>query len=412
MVQLGHRGRAAARVVLCSAALCCGCGLLNGYSSTGVRKEGKGEPISQAELQQDMQRFTSQFMGRVTQAAAPLTESEQPARREMGSRLALGYMSSSLDIASGQYPEINMLDMLVFVKLSGDTLEGYWIPEKLGNEGRALLTEFRASEKQLWGLSSKILSARQQADLRGVIREWQAKHPDQYQVEDVRFTQFSERAGEVSKEREESARGLLGQVRSATRVADQAVLLGERALFVVHHMPFLARLQARVGVQETISDIVRLGNLQALLRQAPKLRPVLEQSVTLANQSADAAREAQAVATAFKPYLEWLSAPRDGSGPPVPLQKTLESANELSDTSLALVRELRAAAPEDARGMVASLEQRVHRWTRQVFVYLVLLGLCWSLLFWSGYYLVKHLTDRARISAAARARGPGEPGER
>ena len=410
MAQLGHRSGAAARVALYGVALYCGCsGILGGDTSTGVRKEGEnGEPISQAELQQDMQRFTSQFLDRVNQASAPLSESKQPERREMGARLALAYMASSLDIATGQYPEINMIDMLVFVKVCGDTLEGHWIPEKLGDEGRPLLTAFRSSERQLWGISSKILSDRQQKEVLEAIREWQAAHPDQYRVEGMRFTHLSERAGAASEEREERASGFLGQVTAATALADQALLLGERAVFLMNRMPFLLRLQTRLGVQETISDtLTRLGNVQELLRQMPELRPLLEQSVTLASQSADAAREAQHVATAFKPYLDWLSAPRDGSGPPVPLQQTLESANQLSDTSLALVRELRAAAPENARGTVTSLD----RWTRQAFVYLVLLGLCWSLLFWSGYYVAKRLTDQARIMAEAQARARGGPGE-
>ena len=81
-----------------------------------LRRRAERRTISQAELQQDMQRFTSQFLDRVNQASAPLSESKQPERREMGARLALAYMASSLDIATGQYPEINMVDMLVFVK--------------------------------------------------------------------------------------------------------------------------------------------------------------------------------------------------------------------------------------------------------------------------------------------------------
>src|SRR5688572_29998473 len=107
MAQLGYGSKAAARVVLCSAALLCGCGILGteSESSTDVRMGGKdGKPISQAELQQDMQRFTSQFVARVTQASAPLSASKQHERREMGSRLALGYTSAALDIATGEYP--------------------------------------------------------------------------------------------------------------------------------------------------------------------------------------------------------------------------------------------------------------------------------------------------------------------
>ena len=158
-----------------------------------------------------------------------------------------------------------------------------------------------------------------------------------------------------------------------------------------HAVP--APAETRLGVQETISDtLTRLGNVQEFLRRNAR-------AATAARAERDpcqperrrCAREVQHVATAFKPYLEWLSAPRDGSGPPIPLQQTLESAKQLSDTSLGLVRELRAAAPENARGTVprSSAGRAKHSCTW------CCSGLCWSLLFWSGYYVVKR-NDRSR----------------
>jgi hypothetical protein len=43
-------------------------------------------------------------------------------------------------------------------------------------------------------------------------------------------------------------------VKVAARTANQALLLSERALFLVHRLPFLWRLQARLAAREMLSD--------------------------------------------------------------------------------------------------------------------------------------------------------------
>jgi hypothetical protein len=77
-----------------------------------------GEPVSQAELLEDVQRFTSDFMLRIADRATPLEESPSAVVREAALRRVLVYESMALDIASGPLPELNLVDMLVFVSLS------------------------------------------------------------------------------------------------------------------------------------------------------------------------------------------------------------------------------------------------------------------------------------------------------
>jgi hypothetical protein len=52
-------------------------------------------------------------------------------------------------------------------------------------------------------------------------------------------------------------RGILSSVRTATRAANQALLLSERVLFLVNRMPSLWRLQARLGARELMSDALK-----------------------------------------------------------------------------------------------------------------------------------------------------------
>jgi hypothetical protein len=387
-----HRLRVVTLAILLASS---GCGLFASDSPRDARvgKGDDGEPVTQVEVQQDVQRFTSQFIDRVNQAAGPLTAKEvQPARREVAMRQTVLYLSSALDIASGPYPEINLVDMLVFLKLSGDALESHWNPTVFGDDGRDLLAAFRTSEEACWAMSDRLLAFEVQQTVRNLIVEWQAKHPGQYRVEAVRFNEFAERAGEVSAERQKQARGLMGQVRQATRTADEALLLAERGMFLANRMPFLIRLQARLGVYETTSDaLARFDNAQVLIDQLPELRPLLDQSSQLIASAESAVRESEELAVAWHPYLEWLSARGADGGQPVSLNDTLASANQLTDTSLELVRELRDATPEHPGPLIANIEHRVDHVAQRALMYLVLLGFAWSVLFWGGYLVVKRI---------------------
>jgi hypothetical protein len=231
--------------------------------------------VTQAELQQAVQRIATSFMARIAQASETLSEDTQDlAKRQRELKHLLLYHASALDIATGPLPEVNTLDMLVFAILCRGALERHWIPNGLGQRGEALVKAFTLAEQDLWGIAGEVLDAQRQTDLRELIANWQSEHPDQFHVEGVRFQEFAEHAGSASDERTKKTRGLLGQVRSATQAADLALLAVERGLFIAHRMPFLIRMQARVAVQETLSDTLsKLGTV------ATKTGPLIEQRV-------------------------------------------------------------------------------------------------------------------------------------
>jgi hypothetical protein len=221
-------------------------------------------------LQEDVQRVASVFMDRVSEVIYPLVDEDHaPLHREALLRRALGYNASALDIAVGPQPELNTLDMLVFTILCRDALERHWIPQRLGSDGEPFVSAFEHAEEDLWEISAKFLSTKEQDDVRELIATWRAEHAGQFRVENVRFLEFSAHAGQIASERMAKSRGLLGHVRSAAATADQALLISERAFFLTQHMPFLVRLQARVGAHETLSDsLARLNDLQRDIRAA------------------------------------------------------------------------------------------------------------------------------------------------
>jgi hypothetical protein len=200
--------------------------------------------VSQTELQQALQRFATQFEARITQAAQSLTEADANFREPALER-ALACCSSALDITVGPVPEINVLDMLVFVTLTRDVFEHHWEPLVFGEPGADFLQVLQSSAENLWRIAGQLLSEQQESVLRKLIEDWKGRHPDQIQVEGVRFAEFSALAGEGR--RPDFASGLLADVRTATRAADSAVVLGERMMFLAPRIPFIVRMHLRAG---------------------------------------------------------------------------------------------------------------------------------------------------------------------
>jgi hypothetical protein len=212
--------------------------------------------VLQAELQQDIQRFSSKFTARVLDALAPLQSSPQPEVREAAMRQLLLYSASALDIATEPQPELGLLDMIVFVTLSRRIVDTYWVPKVFGEKGGGLVQAMAQSETEVWQLGDKILDRERREDLAALIRDWQQRNPDHQRVESIRFHTFSRVAGKLAEEQEKRASGLLSSLKTATAAADQAVLVAERALFLAHRVPFLLRMQARVGTHEIVGDTV------------------------------------------------------------------------------------------------------------------------------------------------------------
>ena len=374
-------------------------------SSRDVRTasgQSNGRRVSQVELQQNVQRIATEFLERVAEAGEHAVDrAREPARREALTRHVLLYSASALDIATGPFPELNTLDMLVFSMLCRSVLEQHWIPHYVGDDGKPLLTAFAHLERDMWNLAPKILDQQGARELRELVASWKRANPDQFRVEGVRFQEFSEFAGTIETERARSARGVLRKVQAATQVADQALLMGERAFFVAHRLPFLIRLQARLGVQETIDDsLARFDNVKTLLDDAPDVRPVLADLVELTSNAAAAAHEGRMLMAATDPQLERLTE-ADGLELVLGMNATLQSANRLADRSLLLMREARGSLPSDPERSLAQIEQRVDSVLRRWVVYLLIVGFGWAVFFWAGYAVVKRLTSVRKATDSA-----------
>jgi hypothetical protein len=214
------------------------------------------DTLSDLELQQELERFTTQFAERITQATASLERSPREEVRDEALRKNLVYVSSAIEIATGPYPEINILDMFVFIHLSRTVLERHWIPSLYGAEGVGLVEAFAKAERELSAIAAGALGPGQHEELEALVDGWLSENPAQVRVEGVRLADFSAAAGGAAAERAGQAKGLLSSVKVAARTANQALLLSDRCLFLVHRLPSLWRLQARLGAREVVSDAI------------------------------------------------------------------------------------------------------------------------------------------------------------
>jgi hypothetical protein len=208
------------------------------------------------EVQEQLERFTTRFTDRITQATEALERSVRPDVREEALRKCMRYISSAMEIATGLSPEINLLDMITFVHLCRSVLDRHWVPQLYGREGAELAEVFASSEEELTVIARQALGEDKRDQVVRIADSWLAANPGMTRVEGVRLADFSEEAGAAAASRAGQAKGLLASVRTATQTANQAMVLSERALFLLHRMPSVWRLQARLAAREMLRDAV------------------------------------------------------------------------------------------------------------------------------------------------------------
>jgi hypothetical protein len=144
--------------------------------------------------------------------------------------------------------------MIVFVHLSHAVLQNHLAPQLYGTEARGLIAVFETSEAELWTVAEQAFSSAHSSELRQLLDEWLAANPKQDRVEGVRLADFAQAEGTAASDRSLRAKGLLSSVKTASNAANQAFQLAERGMFLVHRLPFLWRMQARVLAREIVRD--------------------------------------------------------------------------------------------------------------------------------------------------------------
>jgi hypothetical protein len=391
---------------------------LSGCSSSG-RVKNESEParphVNQIELQEHVERFAGILMERTAQALEPLTQApvssssvsvSVPKRvRYLARRQVALYYTSIVDLATGRFPETNLLDMLVFVELCRGTVEDYWAPEVFGEPGRDLAEALAQSQRDLEELMTSLVGPTHVESVRSLVEAWRRENPKQRRVEMVRIFGVSETVGKLATEREKATEGILSSVKSATSAADQALLLSERLLFLATRMPFVVRWQARVGADEVMDEgFASLGEVDATLDHA---KPLLADASTLVARSGEAIKDCRGLVDSIRPLLE------KKEGEDLRVEQLLTKANHLVDETHVLVKDVgnvertlstaervtdkSATLLEGTRALLPQSEvatERVDVLVRRSLSYAALAGGFLVTLFWGGYIAATRLGDR------------------
>ncbi len=274
-----HRG-------LCSVLMVCMVFLFGGTFNSAAEEKEAARGITQEELRHEIMRFAGRSAERVDDAYFKLEEHfKTPKARRAALENSSAYVTSALDIAIGPNPEVNMLDMVVFVTLTRIVVEEYWVPKVFGDEAKILVEVFRNNEAEIWSIAGKVLTPQQQQELRDLIRQWRDRDPDRVYVEAARFGDFAWFMGESELAKAQEGGGFLG-IKGVTREVSEARMLAERAMFYAQRVPWIVRSMVRLlllDVAQTpeINQVMTdTGTLAKAMHQTAKMTEELPELIT------------------------------------------------------------------------------------------------------------------------------------
>jgi len=209
--------------------------------------------------------------------------------------------TSAFDIAAGENPKLNAVDLVVLATLSRGVVENYWVGQKFGSSALPLLEAHRYLETNAWALIAEVLTFEQQAELRGLIKQWAQQNPDQRYVGAVRLRDFMEVLGTKGFQQQaakpNSVLNLLNVdplsgLDPAVRAIEQTRYFAERLMFYVERAPRLLSWQVevlsyQVSAQPAPQQV--LSNLNSLTQSAHVFANTAELLPGLVNTQREAA---------------------------------------------------------------------------------------------------------------------------
>ncbi len=294
-------------------------------------KEGP-QTITLGQLRDEVQRFAYRFGSHVNEPLSIMGGSALSSNvRQLLYRMKFNNTWTVVDIAVGPNPEVNLIDMLVFVTLSRTVLEDYWVPKVFAEEGMVLAKAHRDMEEDIWSVGARVLDREQQDELRGLIRKWREQHPEMRFVGAIRFGNLASQLGDSSLADVQKPGGLLGQMQQATEAVDEVRLASERFMFLMRAMLPLSRLQAEATLSGMLMEPAieqTLSNLNRLTRSTERYAALLERLP--AERDETLTQVSRLIAMERKNFLDEIVPHEDRlQGVLTSLRETLVEANKL-----------------------------------------------------------------------------------
>jgi methyl-accepting chemotaxis protein len=233
------------------------CGiLLSGCAITNrLFRDREAEERAAAILQVQIavMRFADEYAARINERIGAFQQANADPEARLASQAWLvSQATGAFTIASGPNPELNAIDMLVFVTLSRLVIEDHWVGELYGQRAADLLAVHRSLEIRIWSYASVLLSEAQINELRDSIEAWHRDNPMMRAVpfihlEDFAFATSATRRGSNSSSSIFSFLGIdpLSNLDPAVRELAQSRQLAERAVYYGQRAPKLISMEAQ-----------------------------------------------------------------------------------------------------------------------------------------------------------------------
>jgi len=221
-------------------------------------------------LQTEVMAYADEYALTVWQAMDKLQKSvTDPQERLLVEYRKIALGTAAMGIAAGRNPAANLLDMVVFVTVQNMIVKEYWVPKIYGPKAQDLLAVHSRLEKEIWSLAGEIVTPDQLKELRNLIDQWHASHPEFYYVTSVRLKELTGLRGMSPVEAEQKVHTLLGEVEKSLGKVDEALILGERGMFYLQRMPrimafqtelLMDQLTANPEVRKLVGDADKIAN--------------------------------------------------------------------------------------------------------------------------------------------------------
>jgi hypothetical protein len=255
--------------------------LLCGCAAKPARQTSPtGATMLQAgEIDIHVRGFADSFMSRVGfQYNQIIINAKTPQQRTWALQARLGQGIATLSDSTEPNPTVNLLNMVVLVTLKRMSIQDYWIPNLLHENGNDLLTAYQESEKDAWELAARVFTDQQITDLHNLIDKWKKDNPDQYYTGFIKFTDFIDSAPANSNHGQAPPSNLfrllyVDPFAGLDPVAQEARnirIVSERVVYVALRMPELMNWQ----LEEASDRIMSSPDVQRVITSSERYATV------------------------------------------------------------------------------------------------------------------------------------------
>jgi hypothetical protein len=263
--------------------------------------------MTEIELQSELMSYADRFASILAQsfedfdALGPSPESRRFVLDDM-----VHAVSSAFTTAAEPNPQTALLDMVAIATLGRMIYEDN-IRKRYGKPIETMARGFGELEKDVWQIAAKILSIKQQHEVRGLILEWRKRNPDKIIYNYFRFSEFAADRRKSTLVKKDKAGGLFKSVQQATQQVEETRMLAERGLYLATRIPLLTGTFSEVWMSQLLIN----PDARKILQDFHNITDVSQRMATVAEQLPDklmkdiAKQRWQAVNQVMKGVDQW-----------------------------------------------------------------------------------------------------------